>query len=79
MAESLQENEASIFPNPSHDSFTIVCEGMRLIEVFSIDGKLLKTIQVNNAQYQIDGLGSGVYFVRIEAGNGVIVNKIVKL
>ena len=77
--ESFSENEASIFPNPSHDSFTIVCQGMRLVKVFSIDGKLLKTIQVNNAQCQLDGLGSGIYFVRIEAENSVIVNKIVKL
>jgi hypothetical protein len=77
--ESFSENEASVFPNPSHDSFTIVCEGMRQIEVFSIDGKLLKTMKVNHAQCQLDGLGSGVYFVRIEAENSVIVNKIVKL
>ncbi len=79
VAEGFSESEASIFPNPSHDSFTIVCEGMRRVEVFSIDGKLLKTIQVNTPQCQLDGLESGVYFVRIEAENSVIVNKIVKL
>lgn len=79
VAEGFSESEASIFPNPSHDSFTIVCEGMKRVEVFSIDGKLLKTIQVNNSQCQLDGLESGVYFVRIEAENSVIVNKIVKL
>ena len=79
VSEAFSESEASIFPNPSHDSFTIVCEGMRRVEVFSIDGKLLKTIQVNTPQCQLDGLESGVYFVRIEAENSVIVNKIVKL
>ena len=70
--------QALVYPNPSADNFTVVCEGMRWIEVFSIDGKLLKTMEVNGSQCRIDGLGSGVYFVRIVSEKGVTTNRIVK-
>ncbi len=70
--------QALVYPNPSADNFTVVCEGMTRIEVFTIDGKLLKTIEVNGSQCRIDGLGSGVYFVRIVSEKGVTTNRIVK-
>lgn len=72
-----EQPQALVYPNPSTDNFTVICEGMTRIEVFSLDGKLLKTI--HDSQCRIVGLGSGGYFVRIETGKGVIMKKIVKL
>lgn len=70
--------QALVYPNPSADNFTVVCEGMTRIEVFSIDGKLLKTMELSGSQCQIEGLENGVYFVRIVSENSVITHRIVK-
>ena len=72
------DNQALVFPNPSQDAFTVQCEGMTRIEVFTIDGKLLKTIEESGSQCQIEGLVNGVYFVRIVSEKGVITHRIVK-
>ena len=47
--------------------------------MLSIDGKLLKTIEVNGNECRIEGLMNGVYLLKIDTENGVIMNKIVKL
>ena len=70
--------QALVYPNPSADNFTVVCEGMTRIEVFTIDGKMLKTIEINSSKCQLDGLGSGVYFVRIVSEKSVKTCRIVK-
>ena len=78
VAESL-ENQAFIFPNPSNDGFNVQCKGLTNIEVFSMDGKMIKNIEPTGAQCYIDGLSSGMYLVRIVSGQGSTVRKIVKL
>ena len=73
-----EQQHALVYPNPSTDNFTIVCEGMTKVEVFSIEGKLLKTMEVNGSQCRIEGLESGVYFVRIVSEKSVTASRIVK-
>lgn len=73
------QNEAHVYPNPSSGVFTVSGEGIRKISVFSSDGKLLKTIEVNGNAYHIDDLPKGVFILKIDTENGVIVNKIVKM
>lgn len=73
------QNEAHVYPNPSFGDFTVSGEGIRKISVFSSDGKLLKTIEVNGKAYRIDDLPKGVFILKIDTENGVIVNKIVKM
>lgn len=73
------ENHATIFPNPSTGSFTIQCEGMTQIEVFSMDGKLIKSINTENPVQQINGMPNGTYLVKITANNRMFVKKVVKL
>ena len=72
-------NEVQVYPNPSTGDFTVACEGIQTISVLSIDGKLLKTIEVNGNECRIEGLMNGVYLLKIDTENGVIMNKIVKL
>ena len=73
-----KDNQVFVFPNPSKDVFTVQCEGMTRIQVFSIDGKLLRTMELSGSQCQIEGLENGVYFVRIVSENSVITHRIVK-
>lgn len=74
-----KQGKAQVYPNPSTGDFTVACEGIQAISVFSVDGKLLKTIEVNGNECRIEGLMNGVYLLKIDTENGVIVNKIVKL
>ena len=74
-----QSIEAEIFPNPSIGSFTIVCEGMKKVSAYSVDGRLVKTFEVNESECRIDDLERGVYLVRMETNNETFVQKIVKM
>ena len=78
-AVSETQNEMAVYPNPSMGDFTIVGDGINSVSVISIEGKLLKTIEVNGNECLIDGLPNGVFMLKIDTGNGVIVNKIVKM
>ena len=68
-----------VFPNPSKDGFNVQCEGLISIEVFSMDGKTIKSIKPTGTQCFFDGLNNGVYLVRIVSEQGLTVRKIVKL
>ena len=71
--------QAMVYPNPSTGDFTIQCEGMKLVEVFSIDGRLVKSIPTESPVYQLRGLTNGTFLVKITTSNEVIVKKIVRL
>ena len=79
--DGLAENDvkAAIYPNPSADVFTIRCEGMRHVEVYSVDGKLVKSQPTTGSQCQINGLESGVYVVKIMTDGGMLTKRMVKL
>ena len=74
-----QSIEAEIFPNPSSGSFTIACEGLKQVSVYSVDGRLVKAFEVHNSQCCIEGLESGVYLVRMGTDEGIVVRKMVKM
>lgn len=73
------KDRACIFPNPSTKDFTIECEGMHRIEVFSMDGRLVKCIETESPVHQLIGLMNGTFLVKITTIDGVIVKKVVKL
>ena len=77
----LDENDGkvSIFPNPTYDKVTIECVGMNWVEIYSVEGKLVKRVKVDNDTCQIDGLDNGVYTFRILKGNETIVRSVVKM
>ena len=69
----------SVFPNPTSDKVTIQCADMTQIEVYSIEGKLVRSLKVEDGACQIDGLESGVYMLRILRGDEVFVRRVVKM
>ena len=78
--EITENNQTSfIYPNPSTGDFTIECEGMRQIEIFSMDGRLIKRIETESPVQQLHGLMNGTFLVKITTVDGVIVKKVVKL
>ena len=58
---------------------TVAGKGIQRVSVLSVEGKLLKVIEINENECRIEGLMNGVYLLKIDTENGVIVNKIVKL
>jgi len=70
---------ANLFPNPTHDNVTIQCEGMKQVEIYSIDGRLVQSLSVNGSECLIVGLDCGVYMVRIGTKVGSVVMKMVKM
>ena len=74
-----EEAGMRVFPNPSNDVFTVGCEGLISIEVFSVDGKLLGSLKANGSQCVISGLPEGVFLVKASTTNGDVIKKIVKL
>jgi hypothetical protein len=77
----LDENDGkvNIFPNPTSDKVTIECVGMTLIEVYTTEGKLVQRIKVEGDAYQLEGLESGVYTLRIMVGDETIVRRVIKM
>ena len=72
-----QNNAVAIFPNPSNGRITIQCEGMRQIEIFSLDGKRVLSQSANGSECTIEGLEHGTYLVRIVTDQECFVRKIV--
>ncbi len=83
---SLNENDlhtdVMIYPNPSSESLTIQSkEQIKSIELFSVEGKLIQQINdLSTTEYFFDlmGLSSGSYVVRIISENGMITKQIQK-
>ena len=78
-AVSETQNEIGVYPNPSIGDFTIVGEGINSVSVISIEGRLLKTIETSGNECHINGLPNGVFVLKIDTNQGIIVNKIVKM
>ena len=72
------DGKVAIFPNPTTDKVNIKCVGMTQIDIYSMDGKLVRSLKVENDAVQIDGLESGIYMLRILKGDEVIVRRVVK-
>lgn len=70
---------ALMYPNPSTGDFTIQCEGMKHIEVYSVDGRLVHSIPTESPVQQLNGLPNGTFLVKITTNEGVIVKKAIIL
>ena len=72
-------HKAIIYPNPSSNDFTVNLDGMRSVSVFTLEGRLLKTLEANGDECHIENLSNGVYLLKINTKDSIIVNKIVKM
>ena len=69
--------EVNVFPNPSSGQVTVQCAEMKQVEVFSVDGGLVRSINVKGDVCQLEGLKSGVYVVRILKGDEALVRRLI--
>lgn len=71
----LAEPQISIYPNPATDYVTVAGEGVKSVEIYSIAGVLVAT---GDATVNVSGLAKGTYLVKVDAENGVKVEKLIK-
>lgn len=70
----------SMYPNPVQDILHVECENIMQYDIFSLDGKLLKSTEMfdNEAVINIEDLNAGVYLIRITNDKGTVTRRIVK-
>ncbi|HEY4799164.1 MAG TPA: T9SS type A sorting domain-containing protein, partial [Bacteroidia bacterium] len=80
-----ENNSIRIFPNPAGNQTNIYiadysAKNKTTLELLSVDGKLLKSISVQDKTTVLDisELSSGIYILKVTDNNGVVVRKISK-
>jgi len=72
----------SVFPNPTHNQWTISSKGanITLVEVFDLQGKLILDFVPNGPVTAIDAstFDEGIYFSRITTNSGTSGFKLLK-
>ena len=71
-----------VYPNPSNGQWTILSKNkeINLIEIFNLQGKLIRTIFPNNELTIINGtdFSDGIYFAKISTDEGIGCVKLLK-
>ncbi len=83
--EAVEAFTVSVAPNPASDMITIranepLSVNMRAIELTDATGRLVRraTLRASGGDVDIRELTEGIYFLRIGAGDGAIVKKVLK-
>ena len=71
------ENSLKLYPNPTASILNVEAEGMSSLEVYNTVGQRVMKQEVNGnkAQVNTQSLNSGIYFIRIIANDGSVVNR----
>ena len=77
------ENSVSLFPNPAREYIDIRVDGdlnITMLEVYDVYGKLINTVNVidNPTRINVNGLASGMYFVRVTMEKGTVTKTFIK-
>lgn len=78
--ETLATKGFSAYPNPSNSNFTLKfdTEGKKTISVYNAWGSLIKTTTVNATQTQLDIETPGFYFISVNQGGKLFIQKVVR-
>lgn len=77
--ESIDNNNLTIFPNPVKDVLTINYDkAISQIDVYDVNGKLVKSFTTVGNSINISGLSKGIYMLNMQTEDGLIVKSIVK-
>ncbi len=70
----------SVFPNPATDKLTIECNQNAKLEILSIEGQIIKTINNVGLKTTIDlvNLSKGVYIIKVKTDKGIAIRKFIK-
>jgi hypothetical protein len=70
----------SVFPNPSMDQITIVCQRQAIVEILNIQGQVLKGLTAHDGYNKVDlsDFPGGVYIIRAQTASGIVIKKLIK-
>jgi hypothetical protein len=70
-------NSLRVYPNPTANMLNVEGEDMRSLEVYNTVGQRVMTMEVNGnkAQINTESLNNGIYFLRINANDGNVLNR----
>ncbi len=70
----------SFYPNPAINNITIESPQQALIEIFNIQGLLIKTLTKSGNKISVDisDFTKGIYFVKVKTDEGMLVEKFTK-
>ncbi len=72
-------SELNLFPNPTSQGFTIkTFNTIDQISIYNLQGKLIKTFNSEQKEYDINELSNGLYFVNISSKNKKVTKKLIK-
>lgn len=73
------ESRTTIYPNPATNVLNVVSEKeIQMVEIYNVEGQLVKTIDGNVNSIGISELNNGIYFVKIRTENGTATHKFIK-
>lgn len=74
----LDENLASVYPNPTSDIVKIEAENIQTISIYNMLGEMVfeSAASGNAFEYDFSNNESGVYLVRIETAQGVVTKRV---
>lgn len=78
--ETLLNSPIYIYPNPAKNDINIDISLKAIIEIYNIQGQLLKIIVVNDKKTSVDisNFSSGMYFVKVKTEQGIAIKKFTK-
>ncbi|MDD3685818.1 MAG: T9SS type A sorting domain-containing protein, partial [Bacteroidales bacterium] len=72
-------NKVIVFPNPTKDYIHLnQNENYRLVQIFDINGKLVKTVESGFDKIDVSDFEQGLYIVVINANDSVLTGKFVR-
>lgn len=76
----IKTTELQLFPNPASEYFSI--KGLKskldVVEIYSIDGRLVQKFNTSLENYDISNLPAGAYLIKISSSNKTSVNQLIK-
>ena len=76
----MEPNNIQVYPNPANDKVTIITNEMGLMKIMDINGRVIKSNNIENGKEIIDisEITGGVYSIQIMTDKGMTVKILIK-
>ena len=73
------ETGTAIYPNPATDVLNVISENnISKVEIFNVQGQMVKAVNGNVSSLSISDMNAGVYFVKVTTDQGTATHKLIK-
>lgn len=76
--ENFDKSTISLYPNPAAEFINIQIEGKAQVEIYSLTGKQVKSLQITETErVSIADLNTGIYFVKVNQNGNTVTKKLI--